>query len=75
MDYETKESFRDLSGRKDRISGFPIHCVLCNITEPFRSFRYAVAHLYGQRHRRFGSDLLYIDSCSTITFKGEFLVG
>ena len=52
------------------IRGFPIHCTLCQITQPFIYFTDVVSHFYGQRHRRVGYKMLYLDSKSSITFKG-----
>ena len=66
---ETKKAVKDMN----TISGFPIHCVLCQITEPFKCFTDVVAHLYGQRHRRVGYKMVYLDSSTSITFKGQFL--
>ena len=64
---DIKKKEKDLN----TINGFPIHCSLCQIAEPFKSFTDVVAHLYGQRHRRVGYKMVYLDSSTSITFKGK----
>ena len=55
------------------IRGFPIHCVLCQITS-FKHFTDVVAHVYGQRHRRVGYKMVHLESNKSITFKGTILL-
>ena len=52
------------------VAGFPILCTLCNITKSFMQFSEAIAHLYGQRHRRVGYKMLFLNSTTSISFRG-----
>ena len=52
------------------VAGFPILCALCNITKSFKQFSEVIAHLYGQRHRRVGYKMLFLNSTTSISFRG-----
>ena len=75
QELKSKEDINKNENQKDgndlnTIGGFPIHCSLCRIPHPFKRFTDVLTHLYGHRHRRTAYKMLFLDSTTSITFRG-----
>ena len=74
LESKSKDAATHKTTTKDEntVAGFPILCSLCNITKSFKQFTEVIAHLYGQRHRRVGYKMLFLNSTTSISFRGMF---